>query len=177
MKKQLIILSLSLFSCSVFFSSFVGVANYSETPGLLQVIGDAGSPNIFTFKKWAFTRAEMPEGKIENLQLEIEINTGSLSTDWKELESNVKKKKDYFYIKKFPKATVKIEGVKALEDGQFTTEAVLTLKGITKPISLTFTLDGNKVKGEGSLNRRDFKFTGNGPKDEVPIIFDVELPF
>lgn len=85
-------------------------------------------------------------GLIENIQLEIEINTSSLSTDWKKLESSLKKKKDYFYIKKFPKATVKIEGAKVKGDDQYTTDAILTLKGITRSVPLNFTIDGNKVK-------------------------------
>ena len=173
--KKFFVLSLGAFLI-VFFSSFIGVGAVADTPGIIQAIGEAGSPNVFTFKKWEFTKVEMPENKVENIKVEIEINTSSLTTEWKDLEKNIKKKKDYFYIKKFPKALVKIDGATAKEDGSYTTEALLTLKGVTKPITLSFTMDGNKVKGSGVIMRRNFKFTGDGPKDEVPISFEATLP-
>mgnify|MGYP002624087830 CR=1 FL=1 len=177
MKKQIVILTTLLVFSLIFFSSFIGIANYGDSPGLIQAIGDAGSPNVFTFREWSFSKAEMLEGKVENIQVEIEINTGSLTTEWKDLEKNIKKKKDYFYVKKFPKATVVIDGAKALDDEKFKTTAQLTLKGITKPVDLIFSIEGNTVKGEGLIQRREFKFTGDGPKNEVPILFEAELPF
>jgi len=147
------------------------------SPGIIQAIGDAGSPQVFTFQKWKFTKAEMPENKIENIQLEIEINTSSLTCDWKDLQRNIRKKKDYFYVKKFPKAIVSINGTEAIEGQKYKTQATLTLKKYTKPVELTFTVEGNQVKGEGVITRQDFGFTGGGPKDEVPISFEVTLPF
>jgi polyisoprenoid-binding protein YceI len=176
MKKQFNILYIALVAGLFFFSSFVGITEYGETPGYIRAIGEAGSPNVFTFNKWSITKAEMPEDKVENIKVEIEINTSSLSTDWKDLENNVKKKKDYFYIKKFPKATVSIDGAEQIEEGRYQTEAQLTLKGITKSVLLTFTMEGNTVRGEGVIQRRAFKFTGDGPKDEVPVSFEAVLP-
>lgn len=166
--------------CLAFFAfTNIGVGTLGETPGTIQAIGNAGSDQLFTFQKWQFTKSEMLDGKIENIQLEIEINTSSLTCDWKDLEKNVKKKKDYFYIKKFPKAVVKIEGAEAFEEGQYKTTALLTLRGKTNPVELFFTISEKapfNVKGEGVIKRSEFGFTGGGPKEEVPIMFDVVLP-
>ncbi len=166
--------------CLLFFAfTSIERATIGDTPGTLQAIGNAGSDQVFTFNKWKFTKAMMPEDKVENIQVEVEINTSSLSCDWKDLEKSVKKKKDYFYVKKFPKATVKIDGAKALKNGTYTTDAILTLKGISKTVKLDFSISDSKpytVKGSGVIKRKKFNFTGGGPKNEVPINFEAVLP-
>jgi len=164
----------------IWFSfTYVGIGITGDTPGTIQAIGNAGSDQVFTFQKWGFTSATMAEDKVENIQLEIEINTSSLTCDWKDLEKNIRKKKDYFYVKKFPRAYVSIDGAEKMEDGRYRTEAMLTLKNKTKPVELIFSISDTKpyqVQGEGIIIRQKFGFTGGGPKDEVPISFDVTLP-
>ena len=169
---------LSIIALGAFLSSFVCYESNENTPGTITFIGDAGSPNVFTCNKWQFTRIEMPEDKVENLHVELEINTSAISTSWKKLENSIKKKKDYFYIKKFPKATVIISGATANADGTYTAPAQLSLKGITQTVPLTFTISNEKpyvVKGSGIVQRRAFNFYDDGPKDEVPVNFEVTL--
>lgn len=158
----------------------IGIVSSEDTPGTIQAIGNAGSDQVFTFTKWNFTKAQLPEGKMENIQLDIEINTSSLSCSWKDLEKNVKKKKDYFYVKKFPSAIISINGATLNEDGIYTTEAMMKLRNKEKPVTLTFTVSEEKpyqVKGEAVIQRSEFGFTGDGPKEEVPVSFEATLPF
>lgn len=179
MKIKSILITCSFISLGLLLSSNIGYENAVNTPGRIEFIGDAGGPNVFVFNKWAFTKVAIPENKVENIQVELTINTSSLSTDWKDLETNIRNKKDYFYVKKFPEATVKINGAKAMENGQYTTDAVLTLKGKQKPVTLTFTISDTapyQVKGSGIIQRKAFNFKGKGPKWEVPVSFDVVLP-
>ncbi|MEL6650464.1 MAG: YceI family protein [Bacteroidota bacterium] len=176
MKKFSTVFSTALLMIGLFCSAFVGYESNGDTPGTIEFIGDAGSPNVMTFARWQFTRVDLPQGNVEAIDLALEINTSSMQTSWKDLEKSLKKKKDYFYIKKFPTATVEIKGAQALADGRYQTDAVLTLKGISKVVPLTFSIDGNHVVGEGTIMRREFDFTGDGPKDEVPVSFDVYLP-
>lgn len=160
-------------------SSFVGYAPISDAPGTITFIGEAGSPNEFTFTKWQFTQVSLPEDDFEKVNLEVEINTSSLQTNWKDLEKSIRKKKDYFYVKKFPKAYINVEGATLQADGTYTTNAKLTLKGISKELPLTFTVSKEKpyvVKGSGVIQRRQFNFYGDGPKDEVPVTFEATLP-
>lgn len=177
MKK--LILFLPVF-CFVFFAfTSVEIGTRGTSPGLIQAIGNAGGDQVLTFQKWKFINTTIPENKVENIQVSLEINTSSITCDWKDLEKGLKKKKDYFYIKKFPKAIVEIDGAKATEDGNYQTDAEMTIRGITKKVPLTFTISDTipyQVKGEGLIIRQDFGFTGGGPKDEVPIMFDVILP-
>ncbi len=159
-----------------FCSAFVGYESNADTPGTIEFIGEAGSPNLMTFARWQFTHAALPEGNVEAIEVDLEINTSSLQSSWKDLQKSLKKKKDYFYVKKFPKAIISIKGAEKQEDGSYLTQAQLTLKGITQEVPLSFTIDGNHVIGSGVIMRREFNFTGDGPKDEVPVSFDVYLP-
>jgi len=170
------LLTISLLIMGGLSSAFVGYETNAETPGTIEFIGDAGSPNVMTFARWEFTHAAIPDGDIEAIKVELAINTSSLQASWKDLQKSLKKKKDYFYIKKFPTASIRIEGAKKQEDGRYLTDALLTLKGITQAVPLTFSIEGNHVIGEGVVMRREFNFTGDGPKDEVPVSFDVYLP-
>lgn len=150
-----------------------------ETPGTLTAIGDAGSPNVFTFERWHFAEISMPDDDPSMIQAIVDIDLTSVVCDWKDLEASVKKKKDYFHNKKFPKATVTINGATLQEDGSYETSALLALKGVEKVVNLRFTLSKEKpyvIKGAGVMNRRDFRFSGDGPKDEVPIAFEATLP-
>ena len=162
-----------------FLSSFVGIATTTETTGKIQFIGDAGTQTTFTIEQWTFTKVAVQKDKIEDLHVELEMNMSSMSASWKELLDNVKKKKDYFYVKGFPKATVVIDKATKVKDNEYTCTAQLTLKEITKPVTLTFTVEGDNaltIKGKGVVVRQDFAFTGGGPKNEVPVMFDLVLP-
>lgn len=153
--------------------------NWGTPPGSITAIGDAGSPNEFTFKQWRLTKAEIPNDNIEALQIEVQINTNSLTTEWKDLEKSIRTKRDYFNVAKFPLATVSINGAKAMGDGKYTCDALLTLKGISKNVPLTFSISDTapyQVKGEGTIFRSKFNFNGGGPKEEVPVSFDLVLP-
>jgi polyisoprenoid-binding protein YceI len=178
MKKQIIAATIGAF---ILLSAFtqIGIGNTADTPGTLQFIGDAGQATTFTVEQWSFGKVEMKDDSVQNIYAEIEMNTSSINAGWKDLVDNIKKKKDYFYVKNFPKATVIINGAKKMEDGSYETDAKLTLRGIEKPVKLTFTISAEKpykVKGSGTITRQDFGFTGGGPKNSVPVSFEATLP-
>lgn len=150
-----------------------------EPPGEIQVIGNAGGERVFTMKKWKINSLQWEPGDYESISIEILIDCKSLTHDWKDLEKNIKKKKDYFYVKKFPTALVKINGATKMEENKYSAEMELTLKGVTRSVPLTFSVDdveNFKISGEGELNRRKFKFNGGGPENEVPLRFNMTLP-
>ncbi len=75
--------------------------------------------------------------------------------------------------------TAVFEGpISALETGAYVSEGTLTMKGMTQPVTLNFTLvvDGATAKMEGStvLNRLDFG-VGASMADESSLGFDVEV--
>lgn len=177
MKKVILISTLSV-ALATFLCSFVGVKTMNEAPGKIQFTANAGSEQLFTINDWAFTKVEVKKENITNLHVELEMEMASITCDWKELESSVKKKKDYFYVKGFPKAKVTIDKAAKQADGSYTCQAKLTLKSVTKDVPLTFTVsDEGKlhIKGSGIILRRDFDFTGDGPQNEVSMTFDLML--
>jgi len=146
-------------------------------PGKIEFIGNAGSDNVFTVEKWAFTKIENPD-QPEKIRIEAVLDINSITCSWKELESSVKKKKDYFFTKKFPEAKVSINGATLLENGNYTTDALLELKGIRKIVPLEFSISKAapyRVQAQGVVFRSAFKFSGDGPKEEVPVMIDVVL--
>ena len=178
MKKQVIAAAIGAF---ILLSAFtqIGIGNTADTPGVLQFVGEAGQATTFTVEQWSFGKVEMKDDKAENIYAEIEMNTASINASWTDLVDNIKKKKDYFYVKNFPTAKVIINGATKLADGNYETEAKLTLRGIEKPVKLMFSLSAEKpykVKGTGTITRQDFGFTGGGPKNEVPVNFEATLP-
>jgi polyisoprenoid-binding protein YceI len=174
MKKVLIITTLGILA--TLLCSFIGVREASENPGTITFITNAGMESTFTVGSWKFGKCDIKADAIEQLQVEAEMDMSSLDCSWKELESSVKKKKDYFYIKHFPKATLSINGAKKIKNNEYTCEANLTLRQVSHPVTLTFTAESNNnvltIKGSGIVNRRNHEFTGDGPKDEVPVNFE-----
>lgn len=176
------LISFVIFSITIFFISPTDTVELDritagEAPGTIQFIGDAGGENVFTVEKWAFTTIENLETPTQ-MHLEAVLDIRSISCSWEELNMNVKEKKDYFFMKKFPEASITINGAKEIEPGKYTTEAMLTLKGITKPVTLNFTMSAAapyQVKATGIIIRQEFKFKGKGPKNEVPVMIEAIL--
>ena len=159
----------------MFFFSFIG---YDDTPppGKIEVVS---GENVFTFNNWSFTSFSVPDGNIEMINAVVEINTTSLTCDWKDLQANIRKKKDYFYVKKFPTAKIMVNGATIMEDGSYETEAMLTLKKYTNPVKLNFKVineDPLTIEGTGEMKRQSWGFTGGGPADIVPISFTFTHP-
>jgi len=151
----------------------------AEAPGNLTFIGNAGSNNLFTVNSWKFTRVENAD-QPEQIGITAVLNMKSITCDWKDLQKSLHKKKDYFYSKKWKTATINIDGAKLLTDSTFQAEAELEMKGITKTLPIIFTISGGEdapyhVKGEATVMRREWKYTGGGPKDEVPVMVDADL--
>jgi YceI-like domain len=172
MKKLSLILVVAI---ATFLCSFVGLHNAADNPGVITFITDAGSETTFTVGSWRFKKCDIKKDSIEKIQVEAEMDMGSINATWKELEENIKKKKDYFYVKNFPTATLNINGATKVKDNEYTCNATLTLRKIAHPVTLTFTASdegGLKIKGGGIVNRRDHAFTGGGPKDLVPVAFE-----
>lgn len=154
------------------------VVNFpSEAPGVLTFIGNAGSDNLFTVERWKFDRLENLSNP-ENIGVTATLDMTSITCDWKDLEKNLHKKKDYFHSKKFNTAEVNIDGATRQADGSYLADATLKLKGVSKKVPISFTLTGEgpyALSANATINRRKFKFTGNGPENEVPVMIEATL--
>lgn len=149
----------------------------NQTPGTLSFTANAGSDQVFRVERWHFTEVVSADNPTE-IKVKASLDISSIVCDWKELEASVKKKKDYFNVSKYQVATVEIEGARALEDGMYETDAMLTLKGISKVVPVQFTISPEapyRIQATAVVKRKKFKFTGKGPKPEVPVSIDAVL--
>lgn len=134
---------------------------------------------------------EMDPEAQEFKTIEAVIQTASVTTDHQKRDDHLRSP-DFFDVKQFPTMTYKMKSYQKSGDG-YTAVGDLTLRGVTKEITLTGTFNGvaqdpwgNTRAGfsaEGKLNRQDFgmkfsKLLDNGGLvvgDDVNIILEIEV--
>ena len=98
---------------------------------------------------------------------------------------------DFFDVAKYPEMTFKSTRVEKKRNSQYVLHGDLTLRGITKPVAIPFTVTGAIKDGQGNMrfgvagqttiNRRDFGFTwgktmANGGLDVGnEVMIDLQL--
>ena len=85
-----------------------------------------------------------------NSSIEFTINIDSLDTFWAERDTHLKSP-DFFDAAKFPQATFKSTAVEQTGENQLEVTGDLTLKGITKPVTLTVDV---KAMGEHPMAKK-----------------------
>jgi polyisoprenoid-binding protein YceI len=147
------------------------------TPGEITFIGNAGGDNLFTINQWKFDRLDNLDNPLK-IGVTAVLDMTSITCDWKDLEKNLHKKKDYFHSKKFNTAQLTIDGAEEQADGSFLAQADLSMKGITKTVPVAFTLTGEgpyELVASATIMRGNFNFSGKGPKEEVPVMVKATL--
>ena len=107
----------------------------------------------------------------------VSIDAATVNTD-NDSRDNHLRKAEYFDVTNHPKITFKSDKVSA-KGSDFTVSGQLTIKGVTKAISIPFKAqpkdDGYIFDGSFQLNRRDFKVGGNSVVlgDNVTVTLSV----
>jgi len=122
--------------------------------------------------------------------IEATINTASVNTNHEKRDAHLRNV-DFFDVEKYPTMTYKMKSYKKTGEG-YTALGDLTLRGVTKEITLVGTFNGITkdpwsntragFTGEGKLNRKDFGMVWNKTLDsgglvvgdEVQIRLDIE---
>jgi polyisoprenoid-binding protein YceI len=132
-------------------------------------------------------KAQVDEADLSKSSVEVTIEAGSISTR-DEKRDNHLKSPDFFDVAKFPTVTFKSTKIVAGKDGAITVTGDLTMRGVTKPVTLEGAItnaitdpQGNSRRGvsvTGKLNRKDFGVS-YGPAaivgDEVKLDIQAEL--
>lgn len=121
-----------------------------------------------------------------NSSIQVEIPVASLSTGVAKLDEHMKSP-DFFDAAAFPTATFKSTKVTAAGDKKLTVAGDLTIHGVTKPVVLAVTINGNgphpmkKVAAAGfdattTIKRSDFGLAKYVPavSDEIKIAITLE---
>lgn len=122
--------------------------------------------------------------------IEATISTASINTNQEKRDAHLRNA-DFFDVEKFPTMTYKLKSYKK-QGESYTAVGDLTLRGVTKEVTLTGTFNGvtkdpwgNTRAGfnaEGKLNRKDFGMIWNKALDsgglvvgdEVSVRLDIE---
>lgn len=125
-------------------------------------------------------------------RVEVAIDATSIDTREEQRDTHLRSA-DFFEVEKFPSLTFKATGISGDVRGSFKLNGDLTIKGVTRPITLEVTSEGqgndpwgNERAGysaKGKLKRSDFGLTWNqlieaggvAVGDEIKIGIDVEL--
>ncbi len=116
------------------------------------------------------------------------IRVASVDTN-QEFRDNHIRSGDFFDAETYPTATYRSTGVR-VEDDEFIIDGELTLRGVTRPVSLTVELngfgpdpqnEGGRRAGftaRGKINRKDFDVNFGGVMNGVTVVSDqIELTF
>ncbi len=109
------------------------------------------------FKK--FKGSVITDGNnFENAKIEFSADVNSISTGNKKRDNHLKSD-DFFNAAKFPKLTFKSKSFKKVSDNKYKLVGDLTIRGITKEVTLDVTLNGI-IKDPWGGTRAGFKITG-----------------
>lgn len=129
--------------------------------------------------------------QIEDSTASATIDVASINTNQAQRDEHLRTS-DLFNVEEFPEMTFKSTGV-AVDGGDLTINGDLTLRGVTKPVTLEAEFGGATVDGYGNtkvgfeattkINRQDFGVTWNAATeaggltlgDVITITIDAQL--
>ena len=101
---------------------------------------------------------------IQSTAFNVRLDASTINTD-NNTRDNHLKKEEYLNIKKYQYISFSSTQVKITGDGKYLLQGNITIKGVTKPITIPFSVinqnDDLLFTGDVNLNRRDFKVGGN----------------
>jgi polyisoprenoid-binding protein YceI len=118
----------------------------------------------------------------------IEINAASIDTRSADRDGHLQSP-DFFDVANFPKITFVSTSVKDSGSDKIVVEGNLTIKDVTKPLSITFEYTGTATdpfgnarfgfEGESEINRKDFGLTWNAALETGGILVseNIKLEF
>jgi polyisoprenoid-binding protein YceI len=120
----------------------------------------------FSDVRGRITVAEEPESS----HVEVEIGAASLSSGNDDRDNHLKSA-DFFDVEQFPTISFRSTAVKARGDNTWEVDGDLTVRGVTRPVTLQVDFDGADVSPLGDeriglsaatdINREDFGLTWN----------------
>ena len=141
----------------------------------------AGRPFEGSFEKFT-ANIRFHEADVSGGEATVVIDVASVRTGNAQGDDAVKGQ-DWFAVATYPQARFETTSFRHLGGNRYQADAVLTIRGVAKPVVLPFTLEktegGTRAKGELVINRTDFG-VGQGQwaspqlvAHEVTIRFDL----
>jgi len=125
-----------------------------------------------SFTKFSGTVVYDPE-KPAASTVNAEIEAASITTNNEKRDGHLKSE-DFFFVEKYPTLTFASTKVTPAGEGRLTVEGNLTMRGVTKPVTLTVTHLGSGP-GMGGEQRAGFEAVGKVNRKEFNIIWNKAL--
>lgn len=147
-------------------------------------IGFSVNHMVFSEVKGSFTDYEATittsDDKLTDVKVKATIQAKSINTDNEKRDEHLRSA-DFFEVEKYPTITFESKSWKKVGKGKYKLNGDLTMKGVTKNITLDVTLKGvvTGMSGKlvailyvsGSINRQDFNISWNKLLDKsTPIV-------
>ena len=154
-------------------------SEWSVAPEKSQIAFEATGGGYTTQGAFGRYRAEIEFDPDEPAQASVNVllDMNSAATGTADADQTLKSA-DFFDTSRFPAARFTARGAQPEGDGKYVLNGHLTLKGVTKPVSLPFSIRVDSgtatVNAEAKINRLDF---GVGPESVagLPLDKDVKL--
>lgn len=101
------------------------------------------------FKNFSSSVTTDESGDFKTAEIEFTVNTGSIDTGV-EMRDNHLRSDDFFNAEKYPELYFKSTGIKPLSADEFQLDGLLTIRDVTKPVSLHVEVGGIAVDPYGN---------------------------
>lgn len=156
----------------VFAASPVVAADYVQAPGSVLAFAGTYEGEAFTGRFPGFvTRFSFDPAQLANARLDVTIPLATASTGNSDYDGEMRGS-SFFNAAKFPQARYTATSFRALGGNNFVADGTLNLRGVSKPVALTFTWTPGAqpvLSGKASVNRLDFG-VGQGDWAETDLI-------
>ncbi len=121
-----------------FAAAPAAAADYVQAPGSALTFASQYQGEVFVGRFPDFrTTFSFDPAALDSARLDVVIPLGTASTRNPERDETLLGS-DFFFASKFPEARFQATRFRALDDGRYAADGTLSLRGISKPVTLTF---------------------------------------
>ena len=131
-----------------------------------------------------FSGTASSEENLNNAQINVEMDVNSVDTRNADRDGHLKTG-DFFEVEKFPKITFSSTEVTAKDDETLAVTGDLTIKDVTKSVTIDFEFNGEAVdpfgntrvgfEGQTTINRKDFGLNFNAALETGGVLVSEKI--
>ena len=163
---------------AAFATAPASAADYVQAPGSTLAFASSYEGEVFTGKFGGFsTTLSFDPAELAGSKLDVTIDLAGTNSGNGDRDSTLLGA-DFFNIAKFAQARYTATKFRALGKNQYAADGNLTLRGVTKPVTLTFTwTPGTQpvLSGKATVKRLDFGVGGGDWADTGTIPNEVAV--
>jgi polyisoprenoid-binding protein YceI len=166
------------FGAALSFAVPASAADYVQAAGSSLTFATTYEGEVFTGKlpnfatKLSFDPAQLASSKLDVVIPLAGVNTANTDRD------DALKGGDFFAIGKFPQARYTATKFRSLGGNQYAADGTLNLRGVSKPVTLTFTWTAGAqpvLNGKATVKRLDFGVGGGDWADTSTLPNEVAV--